>query len=450
MAITNGTFDTNLTGWTISGDGSYSVVWESPGRVRIGMAGCSNAYMSQTFIIDQNTLKFDWITPSIDGWPGIKGWKITVGGVTIYEETVTAQMNELWSGTISRSLAPYIGQTATLEFRALLMPYGQCSHPAAQYYTYLLIDNVVNINTGVANFVSTPSGAEIWINNTYTGFNTPGGAANLSAGDYSYKLVKLGYADVTGTVTIVSNQTTNITRTFLGSVAFTTTPPDARIWIDGVDKGVNTPYTITGLTSGNYSYILRKTGRADATGTFTITDGQTTNVSATLTLVTPWYTAVVSNNLKASGDTQYCAGDGVTQISDSAIPPHNIVGTVKVSFEFLFNSGYYEGDSDISYDGITIPESLYYWYDGPIDVWTTFSIDTTVSGYSAIGFRARMFGYTDTTICIRNCRVYYDLIDGNTSFTSSPSGARIWIDNVDKSVDTPEYHNYLQEITHIN
>jgi hypothetical protein len=67
-----------------------------------------------------------------------------------------------------------------------------------------------------------------------------------------------------------------------GSISFASTPSGADIYLDGTLQTLKTPATITGVSTGSHSYILRLSGYSDATGTVTVTSGQTVTVSATL------------------------------------------------------------------------------------------------------------------------------------------------------------------------
>lgn len=143
---------------------------------------------------------------------------------------------------------------------------------------------------GSISISSTPTGARIWLaptgqtlvdqlvdtNNTITG---------LVVGSYDIKLVKTAYQDWTTTVSVTDGGTTIVNATLTlstGSASFTSTPAGAEIFIDTVDQLVVTPNTISGLTPGSHSYKLTKAGYVDVTGSFSITGGTTTPVSATL------------------------------------------------------------------------------------------------------------------------------------------------------------------------
>jgi hypothetical protein len=68
---------------------------------------------------------------------------------------------------------------------------------------------------GSINFISTPPGAEIFVDGIDQGVKTPNTVANVSAGDHAYALKLAGYNDVTGMVGVVSGQTASVTPTLI-------------------------------------------------------------------------------------------------------------------------------------------------------------------------------------------------------------------------------------------
>lgn len=146
MTITNGTFDTDLNGWTSSGSDNYDVRWENsgptPGRAMLRIYRCSRANLSQTFVIDDTSLSFDWETYAEQWWEQA-AWKLTVGDVTIIDEGLSMRDHGGYSGTRTVDVSPYIGQTATIEFR--MVPSSFCGNPD-HANTYLRIDNVKLFN----------------------------------------------------------------------------------------------------------------------------------------------------------------------------------------------------------------------------------------------------------------------------------------------------------------
>ncbi len=144
------------------------------------------------------------------------------------------------------------------------------------------------VTTGSISFVSSPSGADIYLDGTLQTAKTPATITNVTAGSHTYKLSLTGYTDATGTVTVVAGQTATVSVTLTptgttGSISFASTPSGADIYLDNVLQTPKTPATITSVSAGNHSYILRFSGYSDATGTVMVVAGQTATVSVTLT-----------------------------------------------------------------------------------------------------------------------------------------------------------------------
>jgi hypothetical protein len=135
---------------------------------------------------------------------------------------------------------------------------------------------------GSVSFTSSPTGAEIWIDGSYTGLNTPSTVKGMNVGPREYKLVKDGHADKTGTF-IATNDTTTIVPlvTFTGSLDISSVLPGASVYIDSSKTALGiTPLVVTGLNPGTHTYQLKLTGYADtAIIGFNIAEGQTTTVS---------------------------------------------------------------------------------------------------------------------------------------------------------------------------
>lgn len=148
--------------------------------------------------------------------------------------------------------------------------------------------------TGDVCMKSNPNGASIKIDNvTQSGKTTAisgGGCTssniiyNLTPVQHSYELSLAGYQNKTGMFTPTAGATIDVDASTLtpsltmGNVTITSTPPGARIYMDNVDQQFNTPSTITNVSQGSHTYKLVLTGYKDGTGSFDVTAGQTTTV----------------------------------------------------------------------------------------------------------------------------------------------------------------------------
>lgn len=143
--------------------------------------------------------------------------------------------------------------------------------------------------TGSVEFVSVPSGAEIFLDDTDQGVKTPYTITNVPAGKHTFALTLIGYNDTTGEVDVVGGSTAQVYATLSpvtptkGSLSFYSTPLGAEIFIDGTDQNAVTPKTITGLSPGNHTLKLTLTGYEDWTGTVDIIAGETAYINPSLT-----------------------------------------------------------------------------------------------------------------------------------------------------------------------
>jgi formylglycine-generating enzyme required for sulfatase activity len=126
--------------------------------------------------------------------------------------------------------------------------------------------------------LSTPEDAEIYLNGKLVG-TTPQILRDLLVGDYELELRKAGYGSTKQTVTVKEGQTVevNLTLTSTGSIAFTSEPSGADLYINGTYKG-RTPYTASDLPAGSYTYELRKEGYETLSASAVVDAGKTAQV----------------------------------------------------------------------------------------------------------------------------------------------------------------------------
>jgi formylglycine-generating enzyme required for sulfatase activity len=92
---------------------------------------------------------------------------------------------------------------------------------------------------GTLNLKSTPAGATITVDGKFQG-QTPSSFPLVSDRDYQLKLSKRGYTKISRTVRVVGGKTTPLTvllRPELGTIFVTTTPPGARLILNGRPAG---------------------------------------------------------------------------------------------------------------------------------------------------------------------------------------------------------------------
>lgn len=162
-------------------------------------------------------------------------------------------------------------------------------------------------STGRIYFTSIPPGADIYLDNAYKGL-TPLTLEGVPNGNHVIVLRLDPYEDASRTVTLTGNTltvnialiplttatpTTQPTATGTvqpvptgqyGSISVTTSPPGARVYVDGEMKGF-TPTTIPGISAGKHAVLLTSPGYLDLNTTITVTAGTTAEYSTSL--VTP-------------------------------------------------------------------------------------------------------------------------------------------------------------------
>jgi PKD repeat protein len=220
--------------------------------------------------------------------------------------------------------------------------------------------------TGGLSITSTPSGATILVDGVKTGV-TPMGV-ELLPGSHVVKLQKAGYAEYTGTFTVVAGkmapvtvqlvalpQTTTMivtttaqqtTATGAGTLTIQSIPTNAAIRLDGIDQGT-TPKSVPNLKAGAHTVTLSYPGYNDWTGTVTIVTGATMPITITLiaksgtssgtlpATIAPSGTGTLAIRSAPDGANVYLDGErlGVTPLILSTVTP----GTHRV---LLTHSGY--------------------------------------------------------------------------------------------------------------
>ncbi len=137
-----------------------------------------------------------------------------------------------------------------------------------------------------AHFTSTPSGATVYVDDIIQPETTPTTVIGLTPTSHTYTMTHPDCSgnEITGNFTAVIGQIIEISGTFESKVHITSSPSNARIWIDGVDKGVNTPSTVV-VTPGHHTYKLTKSGYQEFIGEFDITECQRVTIPASITKI---------------------------------------------------------------------------------------------------------------------------------------------------------------------
>ncbi len=118
--------------------------------------------------------------------------------------------------------------------------------------------------TGEVKIVTQPNEANIFIDNENRG-TTPIILRKMLIGNYSLKLSKTGYADITKTIVVTENKTTEINETFsnVKDISFSSKPSGAELYID--EKYIGKTTTRTSVTFGKHSIMLKSNNFEDFT-----------------------------------------------------------------------------------------------------------------------------------------------------------------------------------------
>jgi hypothetical protein len=92
-----------------------------------------------------------------------------------------------------------------------------------------------------------------------------------------------------------------------GTIAVSSVPSGAAVWLDGTNSGTTTPTTIQSVTSGNHIVGLKLTGYQDYAQSVTVIDNATTTISATLISLTTTTAELTNGSIKVESNPSNAA-----------------------------------------------------------------------------------------------------------------------------------------------
>ena len=132
---------------------------------------------------------------------------------------------------------------------------------------------------------STPQGAQVQVDGrTDPSWVTPFALTGLGAGAHTVTVSKAGYSTDTRTVNVASGSKAFVTShlsLLMATLAVSSSPAGANVYIDGKDSGKLTPAQVP-VDKGQHVILVRKSGYIDQTTSAQFALGQTTNFSPTL------------------------------------------------------------------------------------------------------------------------------------------------------------------------
>ena len=151
-------------------------------------------------------------------------------------------------------------------------------------------DAETSINGSIA-ITSVPMNASIYLDGNVTGFRTDATLVNVSPGEHTIKLVLPGYRNATENVTVEKDDAAEVEFNLIlettsdgdgssdaetsinGSIAITSVPMNASIYLDGNVTGFRTDATLVNVSPGEHTIKLVLPGYRNATRTVTVDEG---------------------------------------------------------------------------------------------------------------------------------------------------------------------------------
>jgi hypothetical protein len=189
--------------------------------------------------------------------------------------------------------------------------------------------------TGDIHVTSIPPGAGIIVDDSDTGILTNGTVTDLDLGTRFVRVALEGYrevdeqeADVRWGVPAVIHF--NLVR-MVGSVAVTSTPGGAAVYLDGMDTGNVTPCTLSGVAAGDHVVTVKLPGYTDGSDALTVVDGETVDLELELVASASGSgTGTVAGDSSIYGGTLITLSPGVTHggvLFVNTTGPAQVLGT---------------------------------------------------------------------------------------------------------------------------
>ncbi|HVP94586.1 MAG TPA: PEGA domain-containing protein [Methanoregulaceae archaeon] len=211
-----------------------------------------------------------------------------------------------------------------------------------------------NPTSGNIQVSSGPSGAMIFLDGADTGQVTNAVLNGIAPGSHNVALSLRGYQNFSAQVTVTAGQTVPMYATLIpiappvpttGNISVSSGPSGARIFLDGVNTGQITNSVIPNVAPGSHSVVINLTGYQDVAAQVNVIAGQTSQVFATLTPVTPPVptTGNISVSSYPTGALIYLDGSNTGQTTNTIL--YNIAPG---SHTILLNlTGYQNGTAQV-------------------------------------------------------------------------------------------------------
>ncbi|MDD1715410.1 MAG: PEGA domain-containing protein [Methanolinea sp.] len=197
--------------------------------------------------------------------------------------------------------------------------------------------------TGSLRVASSPSGAEVFVDEIYRGYS-PLSIGALSSGSHTVRLHLSGYQDYSmrasvssGSETVVSASLVPVLQPSTGNILVSSVPDGASIYLDGNYRGITlkgNAFDIPGVTPGIHTVALQKDGYQDYSTTVGTSAGGTSTVSAVLNPgSTPATTGSITVQSSPSGADVYVDNlyKGITPLTVTDVATGSRVVTLELS-----------------------------------------------------------------------------------------------------------------------
>ena len=161
-------------------------------------------------------------------------------------------------------------------------------------YVNAQMSSIPSETTGRIDVVSSPAGADVYLDGVHQGKTRSSGVftvSNVRVGTHTMKVSMAGYHDYTTSVEVRAATTSYVNAVLqpapvsaAGSIAVTSSPAGAEIYIDNAYKGI-TPLTVDGISAGTHTVMVALAGYNDWSTTVQVGAGSTASASASLSPV---------------------------------------------------------------------------------------------------------------------------------------------------------------------
>ena len=328
-----------VDGTQISDQNSTLVKFQDPGRV-LWKPTATYTMPNKTITITIETYGWDgskWIltdTKSITRTPAV----IPCSGVTLtpFVASIKAGEKVTFTAAVTPSTSPFTVQfkdragtllgTCTTSGGSCTFIWDSAGKAAGTYYVKAYVTE--------GNCVSTESTIEvspalrqwnvnIYVKDSVTGIAVEGATVTVGTqskatdatgfvqfrvdeGTIDISISKTGYNTFTTVELVFSDKIFNYslspTGIAKGSIHFVTVPAGADVYLDGSAQGVKTPVTVTDIPAGEHTFTLKLAGYNDLTGPVTVMGGSTVEVYAVLTPSTPGAGSLYINSTPVNAD----------------------------------------------------------------------------------------------------------------------------------------------------